>query len=100
MAERMLKVEEVALSVGVSVKTVNSWYKFKRENPENELVQLLPEFTQEHARATRYWKFEDLWKLIQFKSSVKHGRNGFMGSVTQAYLKKGSKHEKKLGSRE
>lgn len=85
---RLLKVEEVALSIGVSVKTINNWYAFKKDNPDNEYAKLLPAFEQEHSRATRFWHQEDIWKLINFKHNLPTGRSGVMGSVTQKYIKK------------
>lgn len=91
MKERAIKVEELALAVGVSVKTVNNWYAFKQADPQNELAKMLPDFTQEHPRATRFWKYSDIWKIKDFKSKVIIGRNGHMGSITQKYVKKESK---------
>lgn len=88
MAERTMKVEEVALSLGVSVKTVNNWYAFKQASPDDELAKLLPNFIQSHPRATRYWKVGDIWRLQEFKSRIKVGRNGVMGVITQRYVKK------------
>lgn len=85
---KLLRVEEVALSVGVSVKTINNWYWFKRDNPENELAQLLPEYIQDGPRQTRMWKQADLWKLVEFRSRIPIGRNGIMGSITQKYYHK------------
>lgn len=84
---KKLKIEEVAVKLGVSVKTINNWYWFKRTNPEVEEVKLLPEYIQEGARQTRFWDEDDLDKFVQFKDSVKHGRSGFMGSVTQKYIR-------------
>lgn len=87
--ERTMKVEELALAVGVSVKTVNNWYAFKQVEPDNELAKLLPEFQQEHPRGTRLWKFSDIWRVKDFQSRIKIGRNGHMGIITQKYVKKG-----------
>lgn len=86
----LLRLEEVAILVGVSFKTINTWYQFKRENPENEYAQLLPEYIQVGQRGTRYWKKSDIYKLTQFKQSIPQGRNGVMGRVTQKYYKKKS----------
>lgn len=86
--ERLLKIEEVAVLIGVSVKTINNWYWFKRENPESELAKLLPEYEQERPTSARLWKASTLEDFMTFKSSVKIGRNGAMGSVTQRYVKK------------
>lgn len=89
--ERLLRVEELALAVGVSVKTVNNWYAFKQAEPEHELAKLLPDFQQSHARATRLWKFGDIWRVKEFQSRITTGRNGSMGVVTQKYVKKENK---------
>ena len=86
--ERLLNLNEVALLVGVSVETVNSWYRWKRLHPDHELVKLIPDFTRKGNRNTRYWKQSDAWKLIEFKSSIPQGRNGIMGDVTQKYYRK------------
>ena len=53
------------------------------------MCEYLPDPIQKTARQTRYWKESDIPKLIQFKSQIVWGRNGFMGSVTQQYAKKG-----------
>lgn len=95
MAERLLKLEEVAVIIGSSFKTINNWYMFKKENPDNEYAQLLPDFIQEGKRQTRYWREADIWKLLEFKKSIPQGRNGIMGSVTQKYL-----HKEKLDETE
>ncbi len=87
--ERLMRIEEVALSVGVSVKTINNWYWFKRVNPDHKLAKLLPDYIQEGERQTRKWKQSDTWKLLEFKSKLPHGRLGIMGDVTQKYYRKG-----------
>lgn len=83
--ERLLKLEEVAVIIGSSVKSINNWYWFKRENPDNEYARMLPDYIQEGARQTRYWKESDIWKLVAFKQAIPQGRGGIMGSVTQKY---------------
>lgn len=91
--EKRLRIEEVAIATGVSTKTLNNWYWFKREHPNNKYARLLPEFEQEGERQTRYWKQSDIWKLMEFKSKIPHGRNGIMGTVTQKYYHKGKKKD-------
>lgn len=88
MQGNKLKAEEVAALIGISTQTLNLWYKFKRENPEDELAQMLPAYHQQGKTGTRYWNRYDLWCLYQFKNNVKQGCRGFMGSVTQRYVKK------------
>lgn len=84
--KNLLNVQEVSLLIGSSVQTISSWYKFKRENPNDEFVQNLPDFERVGNRRTRYWNREDIWKLIEFKNSIPTGRYGLMGSVTQRYV--------------
>lgn len=91
--ERLLKLEEVAILIGSSGKSINNWYWFKRENPDNEYAKMLPDFIQRGGRQTRYWKESDIWKLIKFKQAIPQGRNGIMGSITQKYYKKKIKGE-------
>lgn len=83
MAERQLKIEEVALMLGVSIQTINIWYKWARENPDNKYASLLPAYVQSGKRQTRYWKQSDIWKLIEFNKVIPRGRSGIMGNVTQ-----------------
>ncbi len=86
--ERLLKLEEVALRVDVSFKTINNWYMFRKQNPDNEYAKMLPDFIQSGARQTRYWRESDIWKLIEFKQAIPQGRNGIMGDITQKYYRK------------
>lgn len=78
-----VKIEELCMLINSSVQTVNNWYKWKRDNPEHQLASLLPDYIQDGPRQTRYWDREDVWKIIEFKQSIVHGRNGVMGDVTQ-----------------
>lgn len=83
-----LRIEEVALIVGVSTKTINTWYQFKREKPDNELAQLLPEPDRVGPHRTRYWRHGQIQSIIKFKEALPIGRRGVMGAVTQKYAKK------------
>ena len=88
MAERLLKIEELALLLGVSTHTINIWYRWARENPDSEYAKLIPAYNQMGTRQTRYWNQSDVWKLIEFRNSIPKGRNGVMGTVTQRKNKK------------
>lgn len=88
----MLKIEKVAFMIDVSVQTINNWYRFKRECPDNEFAEMLPDYIQEGDRQTRYWNINDIPKLIKFKESIPHGHVGVMGVVT--HRKKGEKNGK------
>lgn len=87
MTEKKFKPEEAAILVGISVKTLNIWYKFKAENPDNEYAKMLPDFERIGAKGTRYWTQDDIYKLIEFQSAIPQGRNGIMGDVTRPYWK-------------
>lgn len=87
-----IKIEELAMLVGVSTKAVNYWYWFKKAYPDNEYAQMLPDYIQEGKRQTRYWKRDDVWKVITFKQAIPRGRNGLMGSITHKLYKKKEKY--------
>lgn len=93
MFENLLKVEELAIRIGSSVPTISSWYRWKRANPEHEMAKMLPEFERHGAHRTRYWRVEDVEKIMEFKASIPQGRNGVMGSITQKYVKKDKKED-------
>lgn len=97
MKERLLKVEEVAVALGCSVKTINTWYTWRQEEPKHELAKMLPDYVQEAPRQTRYWKESDIEALLAFQKALPKGRNGILGAVTQKYIKKEKTDEK--GSR-
>lgn len=83
MSKRLLKIEEVAMTIDTSVQTLNNWYRWKKLNPDNEYAAILPDYIQSGNRRTRYWKSEDMYKLLEFKLKLPHGRNGILGDVTQ-----------------
>lgn len=85
---KLLTIEEVAVSVGVSVQTLNIWYRWAKQNPEHERAKMLPAPIQAKPRQIRFWEPQDVLKLIKFKDTVKTGRTGIMGEITQKYVKK------------
>lgn len=89
----LLKPSEVAYLIGISVETLDLWYKFKKENPDNEYAKILPDITYKEDGRLRYWKDDDVLRLAEFKASIPKGRNGVLGSVTRRYVKN-SKHYK------
>lgn len=91
--EKLLNLNEVALLVGVSVQTINSWYRWKNMHPNHEYSKLIPEYARIGGRRTRFWKQSDVWKLVEFRGNISHGCKGFMGDVTQMYVKKRPKKE-------
>lgn len=83
----LLRIEEVAVLVGVSVQTINNWYKFKQLNPDNEYSKLLPEYERLGGGKQRFWDKADINQIIAFKRTVPKGCKGIMGSVTQKYVR-------------
>lgn len=88
MNEEQLRIETIALLVGVSTQTLNNWYRWKKIHPEHELAHLLPDYQQDGLRQTRYWKSDDVWKIIDFKHTIPHGRFGILGDITQKQARK------------
>ena len=88
MTEKLLNVSEVSLLVGSSIQTISSWYRWKALHPDHELAKIIPDYVRIGNRRTRYWKRDDVWKLVEFKNSIPQGRNGIMGEITQKYVKK------------
>ena len=90
-----LTAAQVVVILGISENTLNFWYRFKREHPENEIAQLLPDYTKESEKSKRYWKRSDLDKLVRFQQALPKGRSGIMGGITQRYKKEDIKNGKK-----
>ncbi len=96
MSEKMIKIERVAVEIDVSVQTINTWYRFKKNFPDNEYAKILPEYHQDGCRRTRYWNISDLDKLREFKQKIPHGHTGVMGKLTHKNRhKKGVANAKK-----
>lgn len=101
MEHRLMRIEEVAMVLDCNQITLERWYRFKRENPEHEMSKKLPDFMYGmniKNRPVRLWKSTDIPKLKEFQDSVVKGTKGFMGSVSNLYLKK--KGDKKNGKKE
>ena len=83
----LLRIEEVAVLCGVSVQTINNWYRFKKENPNDEFAKLLPDYECMGNHGQRFWDKADINALIDFQRKMPRGCKGIMGSVTQRYVK-------------
>ena len=81
---KMIGANEMAVLIGISEQTLKSWYKFKKENPDNEYSMMLPDI-QRGLRNKMLFKESDVEKLNYFKDSIPKGRCGIMGTVTQRY---------------
>ena len=77
-----LTASKVANQVDVSTKTLTNWYKFYNSDiPKPEDMPELPEYEQAYEKAPRYWKQEDIPKIIAFKEWVPKGKSGVMGDI-------------------
>ena len=77
-----LTIVEVAVLLGVSTRSIENWYMFKRKVPDNEYAKILPDFEQNGSRQTRYWKLSDVEQLKKFRDIIPHGKDGIMGIIT------------------
>lgn len=96
----LINATQVCALCDISIYTLNAWYRFKQKEPDNEYAKILPEFIKEQGATTRWWDIKDVDKLLTFKKSIPHGRNGVLGNVTQVYTrkernKKNAKRDKK-----
>lgn len=91
MKQGYLNIEELACTIGASTQTINIWYKWKRHFPKDARASMLPDYIQEGPHKTRYWNRDDIWKIIEFKQTIVHGREGTMGDITQRRIKTGKK---------
>ena len=80
-----LTVYELSICLDRSPQTIDNWYRWKRDNPDNRYAKLLPDYIQEGSRQTRFWRGKDVKKLMQFRDNAPHG---MMATVTQKYVKK------------
>ncbi len=85
-----LKIEEVAVLMGCSSETINKWYRYQKNHPEDKIFKKLPQFQQDGEKQTRYWNREDVYKLIEFRTHLPRGRNGIMGKYHGKGTKNGS----------
>lgn len=94
MKEQLLTIEQVGAYIGRSRVTIQYWYKWKEQNPDHELAQLLPDYIQSSKRGTRYWKASDIWKLIEFRQKVPQGRGGIMRESIDKYFHGGKYNDR------
>lgn len=80
---------EVAKLVGISMPTLNNWYRWKKQHPEHNLAKILPTPTRISGmdNSPRYWDVVDIERVKLFKELLPRGNKGVMASVTQKYTK-------------
>ena len=91
----LLTASNVANELGVSVKTLTTWYKWYNDpsihKPDN--CPELPCYIQDSPRGKRLWDEGCLYQLKLFRDWVPKGRNGLMGTVNKQYWSKTYKGE-------
>ena len=86
MKDGLYNVTEVTEIVGITTPTLESWLRFKHEQPEHELSMLLPEPKRVGPRKARYWTKEEVRRIMLFKEKLPRGCKGILG--TPRYYKK------------
>lgn len=96
MKNGLMTTSEVSALIGCSVYTLSVWYRFKKENPDNEYAKMLPEPRKLVGDRKKYWDEDSIYKLVEFKNKIPHGRNGILGSITQKYAKRSNTQKEKI----
>lgn len=91
---KLLTANQVCNEVGISIFTLNNWYRYKRENPNDDLARILPDYTKEFTTSPRQWRRADIKKLLKFKQTRNLGSKGQMAKTIQKYYKKEKQNEK------
>lgn len=86
--ESLFNIAEVSVMTGMSIKSLETWYRFKKECPDNEYAKMLPEIIHTSNHRQRCWTLEGVQALREFKAKIPRGRKGVMADVTQKYLRK------------
>ena len=86
-----LTATQVCYLLGITVVTLNNWYKYMQETPKEERPEDcpdLPQYIQATPGGQRYWNGTDVHKLYEFQKWLPKGRNGIMGKVSSRYWSK------------
>lgn len=89
MKDGKLRAIDVAYRLGISIPTLNTWYKWyldeDAEKPED--MPELPMYTKRTAKptSTRYWVETDIPKIKAFQEWLPKGRNGLMAKYNSMY---------------
>lgn len=85
-----LTTTQIAIEVGVSVYTINRWYKWWNTEDVNKLNELvkngmpsLPKYETIGTTNWKYWEKKDIEQLKAFKAWMPHTKNGIMGSLNK-----------------
>ena len=79
-----LNTMQVCYLLGITPKTLNSWYKYINETPADQIPKDcpgLPPYKQKNKHTQKLWWGNDLHKLYAFQKWVPKGRGGLMGHI-------------------
>lgn len=68
--EEYLKIGEVAELIDRSPLTIKNWYEWAEQN---DCLYLLPDMERVGVRQIRYYKRDQITKLLDFRDSIKYG---------------------------
>lgn len=85
-----MSFKEVADEIGISTLTLKNWYiwnEITKDKPAD--APKLPNFyTMGDNKVARFWRRDDMEKLVKFNNWVPKGRNGVMAEVNRYYFDK------------
>lgn len=86
LQDNYLSINKVCLLLEISPHTIKRWYRFW-ENPEFEKPKdlYLPPYYYVDRRKTKYFKKEDLPKLVEFHKALNTTHRGCMSEYNAAY---------------
>lgn len=86
LQETYVSISKVCLITEISPQTIKRWYKFW-ENPEFEKPKdlYLPPYYFVDRRRTKYFKKEDIIKLVRFHEALNTTHRGCMSEYNAAY---------------
>lgn len=71
MRENYITIGDVAKKIDRGVVTIKNWYEWAEKN---NCLDMLPEIRRDlDARGTRYFREDDIPKLIEFRDNIKYG---------------------------
>lgn len=84
--DNYLRINRVALILGISDHTIRRWYKWweSKEFEHPEGLELPPYYHMDR-RGTKYFKKEDIPKLMEFKKKISTTHKGVMSEFNAAF---------------
>ena len=80
MKDGLYSFAEVTEILGVTSLTLDSWLRYKHENPDEELAKLLPEPKRIGPRNARFWSADEVDRIKEFQVKLPRGRRGVLNT--------------------